>query len=335
MKVKLLKIFNAKILIPIFIFFSLLSVLVFLSSDKQKILEIAAQANATYVLAAVFSTFISYLFLSFNFIAVSALLNFKIGRKTLLLNSFVSSVVTNLLAVPFITGYSTRYIFLKKAGISRGELATYVLIQSQLSNFMPLILLPASLIYLYILNPASLPEHSLGLEILILFLVLLLINCLILFKKTRILVAKALKFLLKRLNYHITDDRIVSLDERVSSALRLLRESPRMLFTSFSFSFLNWVFSLTTLWMCFQAIGTEIKVSILVIGFVLGIIVGVASFIPGGVGVQEVSMSGVYALFGINFQEAILATILYRLIFYIIPFLPAYFIYHTQIKSSK
>jgi uncharacterized membrane protein YbhN (UPF0104 family) len=43
--------------------------------------------------------------------------------------------------------------------------------------------------------------------------------------------------------------------------------------------------------------------------------------IPGGLGVQEGSMAAVYALLGVPFGQALLAAILFRAIYYFIPFL--------------
>ena len=62
-------------------------------------------------------------------------------------------------------------------------------------------------------------------------------------------------------------------------------------------------------------------------GFAIGVTAGLVSMIPGGLGVQEGSMAGVYHLLGVPLQQAILASILFRVMYYFIPFflsLPSY-----------
>jgi len=49
--------------------------------------------------------------------------------------------------------------------------------------------------------------------------------------------------------------------------------------------------------------------------------------VPGGLGVQEASMAGIYALLGMSFTQAALVAILFRVVYDFIPFfisLPLY-----------
>ena len=42
--------------------------------------------------------------------------------------------------------------------------------------------------------------------------------------------------------------------------------------------------------------------------------------VPGGLGVQEGSMAGVYHLLGVPLEQAVLVSLLFRLVYYVIPF---------------
>jgi uncharacterized membrane protein YbhN (UPF0104 family) len=48
--------------------------------------------------------------------------------------------------------------------------------------------------------------------------------------------------------------------------------------------------------------------------------------IPGGLGIQEGSMAGIFSLLGTPFEQAILASILFRVIYYIFPYLISLFL---------
>jgi uncharacterized protein (TIRG00374 family) len=59
---------------------------------------------------------------------------------------------------------------------------------------------------------------------------------------------------------------------------------------------------------------------VLLSGFGIGLSAGNLSFIPGGLGVQEASMAGIYALLGMSFAQAALVAILFRVVSDFIPF---------------
>ncbi len=83
---------------------------------------------------------------------------------------------------------------------------------------------------------------------------------------------------------------------------------------------IDWVGSALTLGFCFQALGSPLPAGVLFTGFVIGIMAGVLSSLPAGIGVQEGSMAGVFSLLGVGFGKAVLASILFRVVFYVLPY---------------
>jgi uncharacterized membrane protein YbhN (UPF0104 family) len=57
--------------------------------------------------------------------------------------------------------------------------------------------------------------------------------------------------------------------------------------------------------------------------------------VPGGFGVQETSMAGIYALLGVSFERALLAAILFRVIVDFIPFFISLVIYRRLLFTAK
>jgi len=70
----------------------------------------------------------------------------------------------------------------------------------------------------------------------------------------------------------------------------------------------------------FEALGPPVKVGALVTGYVIGIMAGLLSMVPGGFGVQEGSMASLYALMGVQLEQAVLAAILFRILYYLLPY---------------
>ncbi|MGB3681320.1 MAG: flippase-like domain-containing protein, partial [Rubrobacteraceae bacterium] len=95
----------------------------------------------------------------------------------------------------------------------------------------------------------------------------------------------------------------------------------------------DWGASIATLWFCFAALGQPVSPGILIAGFAVGVTVGMLSMVPGGLGVQEGSMAATYALFGVPLGQAALAAVLFRLVYYIVPFLVSLAFYRRLLRE--
>ena len=78
-----------------------------------------------------------------------------------------------------------------------------------------------------------------------------------------------------------------------------------------------------------------LKLGVLISGFSIGMTAGVLSMVPGGLGVQEGSMAGVYALLGVPVHQAILAAILFRVLYYFAPYLFSLSLYHRLLRKVE
>ena len=65
-----------------------------------------------------------------------------------------------------------------------------------------------------------------------------------------------------------------------------------------------------------------------IVGFAVGIVLSFASLIPGGLGVMEGSMAAVFASMGVPFETAVVAVLLFRVVYYLLPLLISLFFLH-------
>lgn len=82
----------------------------------------------------------------------------------------------------------------------------------------------------------------------------------------------------------------------------------------------DWISSVIVLYYCFTAFGVHLPIGAVAACFVIGIMAGVISALPGGIGVQEGSMTGIAMLMGVSFEQAILTAFLFRIVYYFIPY---------------
>lgn len=83
-------------------------------------------------------------------------------------------------------------------------------------------------------------------------------------------------------------------------------------------SFLGWMFDIMAIYSVFLAMGeTDIHISILIITYTLSMMSSwLPLFLPGGLGVVDVTMAGLFMFGGVSAEAAVVAAWLYRLIYY-------------------
>ena len=100
---------------------------------------------------------------------------------------------------------------------------------------------------------------------------------------------------------------------------------------------LFWAFQIAVLWAAFHAFGDAPPLAVLVQGFFLGML-GNLLPMPGGVGGVEGGMVGAYAAFGVNFELALVAVLVYRAFTFWLPLVPgviAYFGLRRTVEGWK
>jgi len=85
------------------------------------------------------------------------------------------------------------------------------------------------------------------------------------------------------------------------------------------FIWLDWFLMMATLYAAFLCIGQPVSMGVVVIGFSIGVFLSIVNLIPGGLGIMEGSMAAVFAGLGVPLEAAVVATLLYRLFYYLLP----------------
>ena len=76
-----------------------------------------------------------------------------------------------------------------------------------------------------------------------------------------------------------------------------------------------------------MAIGIKIQIGVLLAGFAIGMVTTLIPFLPGGLGAMELAMTSVFSQMGIDWDSALMAALIYRFVYYIIPGIISVFVY--------
>lgn len=97
---------------------------------------------------------------------------------------------------------------------------------------------------------------------------------------------------------------------------------------------LDWFLMLTTLWAAFRCIHEPVPMDVVVIGFSTGVFLSLVNLVPGGLGIMEGSMSAVFASLGVPLESAVVATMIFRLSYYVIPLLVTLVLFRRMMSVS-
>jgi uncharacterized protein (TIRG00374 family) len=109
----------------------------------------------------------------------------------------------------------------------------------------------------------------------------------------------------------------------LEEGMEFFADRPRAMIAPLALIFLDWLFTVAVLYTACLVVGAEVSYGQAVVAFSVGIVFAVASFVPGGVGVLEVALAGMFATVGVPTEQSVLAIFVFRLFFYVIPVLLA------------
>jgi glycosyltransferase 2 family protein len=305
--------------------------------DWENMRQVLTDADWRYLPLVLLFTFLSYAFYSYAYAFVSQLLGIPMRKRELAEVCFISTVVNHVITTGGVVGYSLRYLLMKMYNVTLKDVLTSSILHYYLTSLDMLTFLP--LCFIFLLLKASVPRGAaivLGLMTLLFSILLVLITVLVLFPSRRRPIINFLAYLGRKLLHRDLQNWLTQFDDTLTCGTEAFRHKPIVLVWVMLFTLLDFSSSIIAMGFVFEALGPPVKAGALVAGYVIGIMAGLLSMVPGGFGVQEGSMAGIYALLGVQLEQAILAAILFRILYYLLPyFLILPFYTRLQRRAAK
>ncbi len=301
--------------------------------DWGQVRMVLGQADWRLVFVALVFTALSYGCLSYSFAVVSKTFGVGLDRGDLFELGFVSSTLNHLLTSGGTAGHSLRMLLIKRRGLPVRDVLAASLFHSMLNNLLLFILVPVGVVYL-------LTNHSLSGDAAIgvgaaagVFLLLIVVVAAVFVVGTFRAAAMGLAGAAwRKVTHRDIEQQLQDLDSALARGIGASRSRSTILV--FLLVVADWAFGVAALGFCFAALGYPIGPGVLLTGFSIGVVVGLLSMVPGGLGIQEGSMAAVYALLGVPFEQAVLAAILFRAVYYLVPFLLSLSFYWRLLKRE-
>jgi uncharacterized protein (TIRG00374 family) len=287
----------------------------------KEVSQVLAQATWQYTALALASCLASDVCLSFGYVLVNRAFSIKMGSLELLEIGFVSSTLNNVMALAGAPAHSMRVMLTKQRGLDSGEIVAASLFHSFVSNVVILALFIVGLVSLlfgHVVLGGS-PATVIFAVVMVVALFVL-VTAIMVVRSLRKWVLRLVRTVWKWASHRDISSFMNDLDGALSRGLGGFKRHRLLLAGLVLVELADWALSAGGLWFCFAALGKGPSVNVLLAGFSIGISAGNLSMVPGGLGVQEASMAGVFALLGVPFAQAALAAILFRVANNFVPF---------------
>ena len=299
------------------------------TAGGRGLLDTLAELEPHRLVLPLFATLLSYVTMSLSYEGITRAAGSTVRSRDMLRITLVANTANYVLPTGGLSGFALRMVMLNKKGISAGRAVLISFTQTLLTNLMLMVFIVYGLIYLmFTRRLETLSIVLVGTVVIILTAFLAACLAMVYRKSFRTRLLDRLLDLtsrgLKRFGYY---DRYSARSRRffhhINDGMSFFASKPRAMIGPLAWIFLDWIFTIAVLYAAFYSIGSAVTYGQVVVAFSVGIVFAVLSFVPGGVGVLEVALSEMFESGGIPKSESVLAILIFRVSFYLIPVLLA------------
>jgi uncharacterized protein (TIRG00374 family) len=307
------------------------AVIIFL--DRNQVAQVWGKAEWGYLVVALSFIALSYFLEAIANVVILRVFGVKLDKYYLLRLGFVSSVLSNLIALPAALGL--RSLVLERRGVSQSQTISSSLLLAYFKNLVFFTLIPISLVYIIISYPMVFGGVAVMLLIIVVLIVFITVATVITFsERLRGFVLRTLARVWRFLTHKNVEASLNKFAVAVTQGIAELRQKPKTGFILAALVIGDVAAMITGLFFCFKALSVLVHLGVLITGFNFGITLTVISFIPGDLGVQEASIAGILAIFGVPFSQGVLGAMLFRVIYYFVPFVFSLGFYWNLLKET-
>ncbi len=302
--------------------------------DRQQIVEVVRQADWHLAPLALPFVALSYFLVGYSFFLINRIFGSKLGLWDLVETGYVTNALDNLLPGLGLPGMSLRVLILKRRGLDTDRAVSVSLFRSYFNNLLFFAFLPVALIYL-LLTHLGQGAQAIGIVVLIVIVIVFILAGIAagFIPSFRHLVLNIVSRLVRFVARRDIRPSLEKFDDTFEYGIRAIRSNLKVLVFPIMVIVGAWLCTVATLWFGFNALGNPLDFGVVFTGFIIGRAAGVISFLPGGLGTQDASTVGVLVSYGVPLAQATLADILFRVIYYFIPFILSLGLYRRLLRK--
>ncbi len=248
--------------------------------------------------------------------------------------SLVSCTLNYAMAIGGLSGIAAKVYLLAKEDIPPSKTLSISMVHGFLTNTVAVIFIYLGFFFLYSEYKLSTREKEFGFVVLLIAFLLSWLTIQVIVhesfrKKLWQLCLQVALFVSEKLHrpHWVNQEKAQNFFKNFNRSLNIIVKNSSILLVPAIYALFDWVLMFSCLKCCFLAIRYPVDNTTLLVGFSVGIFMTLFSLTPAAIGLMEGSMAASFYLMGLDYNRALLATLIYRLVYYFLPMLVSLFFY--------
>jgi glycosyltransferase 2 family protein len=303
-------------------------------ADLQKLAQHVGDINPWWGAGVLICAFLSYACIA----GVLQKLMLGIGRPLSFSSCFkislLSSTLNYLMSVAGLSGVAAKVYLLSREKIPPSNTLSVSIIHGFLTNTIAVVFIYLGFFFLYSQHEISARSKEFGVVVLLVAFVMtwLTIQTVVhesFRKRVWQIALRAGTKVCQKIGrpYWIREDRADAFFQNFNESLNMIMKNTGILLVPASLALLDWFFMFACLKLSFVAINYQVDNQTLMVGFSIGLFMGLFSLTPASIGLMEGSMAGGFYLMGLDYEYSLLGTLIYRIAYYFLPIIGSVFFY--------
>lgn len=315
--------------------------LLVLLADGQELLRTAASVHPAALALPMLLSILSYGAMARSYQGIADVAGRHLPFREWLRITFVSNTANYLVTSAGLSGFAVRMLLLSQHGVSSGRAVLISLVQTFLTNFTLLFFILGGIVALVARQHiGGLPLALATAAVVVFALLLVFVFVLAIRPALRRRTLLRLTILVHRFGRRFAPrwtprrGRLAKFQRQLDQGFDfLLKRKERMIAPTLWILF-DWVLTVGVLWAAFWAVNNMLPLSVVIMGFGVGLFFSLVSFVPAGIGIMEGSMTAVFVSLKVPLEASVLAVLIFRLTYQVIPLVVSLFLFHGVVRQA-
>lgn len=300
---------------------------------KDSFVKIWQEVQTKYLFLSLLSSVLIYVSMGLSLYEVLRIMGRRINKGAAIGIALVSTTVNYVVSSLGVSGFALRAHLLNRRRVPFGMCVTASIVITVLLYFvLAVIILQGSVLMFFNSSATTLQIVKNFSLIVIMCAVCVVITAFLFNNEWRSRWVRKIFRLLNKVLFHgfralISKGKYDDFVDQLDEGIDLIHKKKNKLTGTIIYICADWLFTIFVLYFAFRAVGVHISTGVLVAGFAVGMVTTLIPLLPGGLGAMELAMTAVFAQMGIDWDAALMATLIYRVVYYIIPGIISIFIY--------
>lgn len=311
-----------------------------LLSDYSKLGEVLQHVQASQMIFALVATGIAYLSFTLSFNALFEMTPYRIPFPKFFSIMFISATINFIISSGGMSSIAIRAFLLKHEKVPYSVTIPLSFAQNMIFNLVLSCVCFGGLIYLHG-HPEFMggPKEAVimffmgGLFLVVGLMILIFFNSSFRRWFLKTLIKTGNWFNHKILRKETDNKRLVEIRNKLEETVAFLHKGWFRLLIVFFWVSMDWCFTALTLYFCFHAVGVDLPIGLLMVGFTVMFLSSNINPVPAGLGVSESLLAFTFKLLGVGFEKTLVAALLFRFVFFLLPLAVSTALYLDTMRS--